>query len=390
MEDRGAAACKPYKKRSTMERIRWIANGSTSLAELVRGLLSSTRIGRREGGPAMKGSTKSIIVCLAVIVGSALFTDTRSHGYRPDPWITLKTKIALLTDIDVTGRRVNVDTVNGHVTLHGEVGSTKERARATEVAKRIEGTIDVRNLLHVASKTGTDPIDLCDDEIQHAVETAFEADPEIQRSGITVESVDAGVVRIAGKAPSVLDHLRAVKTARRVAGVRGVASAVENPLRLTDREVWGEMSAEEDTGITTATKMRFLADNAIPALEVNVDTESGVVTLFGVVPTEDAKLAAEAETSQVNGVKSVLNALQVVPGSAEKGVATNDDDVKKAVKSVLQGSSHLRQVDVEVQNGVARLSGKVPESMDRLQAAFVVRSAPGVRSVKNNLRVATN
>jgi osmotically-inducible protein OsmY len=338
----------------------------------------------------MKGSTKSIIVCLAVIVVSALLTDTSPHGYRPDPWITLKTKIALLTDIDVTGRRVNVDTVNGHVTLHGEVGSAKERARAAEVAKRVEGTIDVRNLLHVASKTGKDRIDLCDDEIQHAVKTAFETDAELRRSGITVESVDAGIVRIAGKATSVSDHLRAVKTARGVAGVRGVASEVKNPLRLTDREVWGEMTPGADQGITIATKMRLLADDAIPALEVNVDTESGVVTLFGIVPTENAKLAAEAETSQVNGVKSVLNVLQVVPGSAENAVAATDEDVERAVESVLQGSSHLRQVDVDVENGVARLSGKVPESMDRLQAACVVRSAPGVRSVKNNLRVATN
>jgi hyperosmotically inducible protein len=338
----------------------------------------------------MKGSTTTIIVSLSVIAGSALLTDTRSHGYRPDPWITLKTKIALLTDMDVTAHRVSVDTVNGHVTLHGEVGSPKERNRAAEVAKRIEGTIDVRNLLQVASKAGNDRIDLCDDEIQQAVETAFATDSRLQSSRITVESVDAGIVRLAGQATSVLDHLRAVKIARGVAGVRGVESEVENPLRLTDREVWGELTPGADQGITTATKMRLLADDATPALQINVDTESGVVTLFGVVPTEDAKLAAEAETSQVNGVKSVLNALQVVPGSAENAVAATDEDVEKAVESVLQGSNYLKHVDVDVDNGVARLSGKVPASMDRLQAAFVVRSAPGVRSVKNDLRVATN
>jgi hyperosmotically inducible protein len=338
----------------------------------------------------MKGSTTTIIVSLSVIAGSALLTDTSPHGYRPDPWITLKTKIALLTDIDVTGQRVNVDTVNGHVTLHGEVGSTKERSRAEEVAKRVEGTIEVRNLLRVASRMGQDRIDLGDDEIRQAVTTALETDAELESSGITVEAVDAGIVRIAGKAASVLDHLRAVKIARGVAGVRGVASRVENPLRLTDREVWGEMTPEGDQEITTATKLRLLADDAIPALAINVDTESGVVTLFGVVPTEDAKLAAEAEASQVDGVKSVLNVLQVVPGSAESAVMATDEDVKKAVKSALQGSNPLRQVNVDVENGVARLSGKVPASMDRLQAAFVVRSAPGVRSVKNDLRVATN
>ena len=165
--------------------------------------------------------------------------------------------------------------------------------------------------------------------IRQAVETALGS------SDIAVESVDSGIVRLAGQATSVFDHLRAVKIARGVAGVRGVASEVENLASHRPRGV-GRDDPEADPGITTATKMRLLADDAIPALEVNVDTESGVVTLFGVVPTQDAKLAAEAETSQVNGVKSVLNVLQVVPGSAENAVAANDEDVKQAVRSVLK------------------------------------------------------
>jgi osmotically-inducible protein OsmY len=335
----------------------------------------------------MKGSTTSIVISLSV-TGLALLTSANQNRYRPDPWITLKTKIALLTDLDVNGHRVNVDTVDGHVTLHGDVGSTKEMNRAAQVAKRIDGAIDVRNLLHVVSDTAKGPIDVCDDEIQKAVKTALESDAELRSSHITVQSVNNGTVLIAGKATSVLEHLRAVKAARGIVGVRRVASEVENPFRVTDREVWGELTPEEDSWITTATKMRLLADDATPALQINVDTDSGVVTLFGVVPTEEAKLAAEAETSKVSGVRSVVNVLQVAPDSAQNAVAASDDDVKRAVKSVLRRRDDLQHIDVEVENGVARLTGRVPESTDRLQASVVVRSARGVRSVKNNLRVA--
>ena len=148
---------KPYKKLSIASHILWITNLDFIQWRWYVGC-SHGRVSK--GGPTMKGSTTTIIVSLSVIAGSALLTDTRSHGYRPDPWITLKTKIALLTDMDVTGHRVSVDTVNGHVTLHGDVGSTKERIRAAEVAKRVEGTIDVRNLLRVASRMGQDRIDL--------------------------------------------------------------------------------------------------------------------------------------------------------------------------------------------------------------------------------------
>jgi osmotically-inducible protein OsmY len=337
----------------------------------------------------MRGSTQTIIVSLTAASALALLVDGHVNTYRPDPWITLKTKIALLTDIDVSVNRINVDTVDGHVTLHGEVGSAQEMKRAAEVAQRIEGAVDVRNLLHVVSDYGRDDIDLCDDEIRKAVTAALENDAALQRSHITVASVNNGTVLIAGTATSVVDHLRAIKTARGIVGVRRVASEVKNPPRLTDRDVCGAMMPDEDPWITTATKLRLLADDVTPALQINVDTDSGVVTLFGVVPTEGAKLAAEAETSKVRGVRSVVNVLQVVPDRAQDPVVASDDDVKKAVKSVLRGREDLRDIDVEVENGVARLTGRVPEPTDRLQASVVVRSARGVRSVENNIRVAT-
>jgi osmotically-inducible protein OsmY len=88
-------------------------------------------------------------------------------------------------------------------------------------------------------------------------------------------------------------------------------------------------------------------------------------------------------------VRSVVNVLQVVPDPAKDAVAASDDDVKEAVESVLRGRDDLRDIDVDVENGVARLTGRVPEPTDRLQASLVVRSARGVRSVKNNLRVTT-
>ena len=58
-----------------------------------------------------------------------------------------------------------------------------------------------------------------------------------------------------------------------------------------------------DMWITSATKMRLLADSQTPALDINVDTLAGVVTLFGIVPLQEAKAAAEADAHKVSGVK---------------------------------------------------------------------------------------
>jgi osmotically-inducible protein OsmY len=60
-------------------------------------------------------------------------------GRPPDAWITLKTKLALLTTEGVSGTAIKVDTVFGRVTLHGKVGSAEEKTKAETVAQKIDG-----------------------------------------------------------------------------------------------------------------------------------------------------------------------------------------------------------------------------------------------------------
>ena len=60
--------------------------------------------------------------------------------------------------------------------------------------------------------------------------------------------------------------------------------------------------AASDMWITSATKMRLLADPRTPALDINVDTRAGIVTLFGIVPSQDAKAAAADDARKVSGV----------------------------------------------------------------------------------------
>ena len=56
----------------------------------------------------------------------------------PDAWITTKAKMSLLTTEGVSGTSVNVDTVNGLVTLHGKVASDAEKQKAEQVVRGIE------------------------------------------------------------------------------------------------------------------------------------------------------------------------------------------------------------------------------------------------------------
>lgn len=339
---------------------------------------------------------------LALMTGSLALAAGSPQPYRADPWITMKTKIALLTDDNVSGTRVNVDTVNGRVTLHGKVETGAERARAEEIAKQIEGVTQVRNLLQVVPDVSRKNAEYKDTAISTNVKKVLEADAALDDSQIRVQSVNKGVVLLAGKSESLSAHLRAIRLARSVDGVRRVASEVQSPDQLADREIrQDEMVAQSppasaiqgvgstlsDMWISTASKMRLMADSDTPAMDINVDTDNGVVTLFGVVPTKESKQAAENDVLKVAGVKRVDNALEVVPSGEQKAGEVRDDLAIDSAREALRSKDVFKDVAVEVKNGVARLTGTVPSQSDWLMAAVTVRASKGIRSVNNDLKV---
>ena len=72
-----------------------------------------------------------------------------------DTWITTKVKADLLATEDVSGLALNVETVNGVVSLSGEVDSRAEADRAVKVASGIEGVKRVDGSGIKVRKAGT-------------------------------------------------------------------------------------------------------------------------------------------------------------------------------------------------------------------------------------------
>jgi osmotically-inducible protein OsmY len=278
-----------------------------------------------------------------------------------DAWITAKAKIALITTDGVSAMDVNVDTVGGKVTLHGKVGTQDAKEKAATVTKKIEGVRDVRNLLQVIEAGRHEETEVDDKAIAKNVEDALDADKSLEKSDISVQSVNNGVVLLGGHAASLGDHLEALNIASGTPGVRRVASEVTSDNRLYDDGIWHQGAMEqgtedaadtaEDAGdkiadaarsagegisdaaksvghasskaasatgnvfkdawITAATKTKLVADDAVSALDINVDTRNGVVTLFGTVESLQAKTAAEQDARSVSGVRDVKNEIEI-------------------------------------------------------------------------------
>lgn len=69
-----------------------------------------------------------------------------------------------------------------------------------------------------------------------------------------------------------------------------------------------------DSAITTKVKANLLTEKNLKSLGIDVDTNNGVVTLTGTVPSTAEKKQAEDVTRHVKGVKDVKNDLTLKTG----------------------------------------------------------------------------
>lgn len=74
-----------------------------------------------------------------------------------DASVTAKIKAKLLADPEVAGVHIDVDTIDGQVTLNGKVASEDQRTEAEKLASRTEGVKSVRNLIQVAGQPAPVP-----------------------------------------------------------------------------------------------------------------------------------------------------------------------------------------------------------------------------------------
>ena len=156
-----------------------------------------------------------------IVVGSAALARADVN----DAWITTKTKIALLTSEGFSVNGVNVDTMNGNVTIHGKVETAADRTKAEQTVRTVSGVKTVKNLLQVVPSDLKDVVAAKDSDIKDRVEESLKADAKME--DVKVASVNKGVVLLSGKTADLNQKLRAIENAYTVTGVRRVASEIQ-------------------------------------------------------------------------------------------------------------------------------------------------------------------
>ena len=142
-----------------------------------------------------------------------------------DAWLTTKAKIALLTTDGVSATAVNVDTVEGRITIHGKVGTAAEKAKAEQTVRQLDGVTDVKNLLQVVPEDQKKRVNAKDSDVKDRVEASLKASNTMD--DIKVASVNKGVVLLSGKTPSLGQKLLVIERVYTVDGVHRVSSEIE-------------------------------------------------------------------------------------------------------------------------------------------------------------------
>ena len=168
----------------------------------------------------------SLIRASVFAVAALIVAAGPARADQPDAWITAKTQVALMTTEGIRTSHLNVDTVKGIVTLHGQVPTAEQKAKAEEVAKTVDGVKAVKNLLQVVPSAERKVVNRSDDEIKKELDAAFKSHKVLKDSGIDIASVNNGVVLLSGKTKSHAAYVQSVQVADAVRGVKRVSSEV--------------------------------------------------------------------------------------------------------------------------------------------------------------------
>lgn len=172
----------------------------------------------------------------------------------------------------------------------------------------------------------------------------------------------------------------------------------EKPFPTPALTTQGSDKKQADAALSARIRSAIMRTKRLYNLNIGVENKSGSITLTGEVPTEIDKELAGTLAQETSGVKEVHNQLQVLPNLGRTNEPTTQDNAPLHVEDLemeanlreqLQAQSELKgqPILLKVNNRVVTLTGRVATEQQRLRAEQVLRNAPKVSSINNQLRV---
>lgn len=211
-----------------------------------------------------------------------------------------------------------------------------------------------------------------DGEIHQDVIRELKWDSRVDETDVGVE-VDRGVVTLTGVVDSYTARQAAQRAAHQVFGVKDVANDIH--VRAP-----GERT---DTDIALAVRTVLDWDPRVSNEDIRTTVADGWVTLEGEVDRYVERTDAERAVQGLPGVRGVTNLVTV---GGPTVMATN---IKESIEEALErrAERQAEKVQVQVHDGVVRLSGSVRSFAELRAVAGAAGHAPGVRKIENYLTI---
>lgn len=208
--------------------------------------------------------------------------------------------------------------------------------------------------------------------LREKVQEELEWEPSLDATEIGV-AVHEGAVTLTGHVDNYMQKLAAEKAAKRVADVFAVA----NDLLVRPPGT----ALRDDTDIAKEVADVLAWHVSVPDT-VKAVVRNGWVTLSGNVDWEYQKRAAAKAIRGLRSVRGISNDMTI------KQRATSMD-VKRKIDEAFERSAQVDagHVKVSVRDGKVTLTGTVRSWSERMEAEYAAWAAPGVTSVKNELKV---
>ncbi len=282
-------------------------------------------------------------------------------------------------DHAINVNKIDVEVLDGIVTLEGTVQNLKAKERATRVAELVKGVRAVSNLITIQPA-----VVMSDHGIRENVEQALLNDPATDSYEVAV-SVENKEVTLTGTVDSYQEKELCGHVAKSVRGVVGLTNNIhiDYDQDRPDREIQAE--------IEEALRWNVLVDDGL----INVEVEEGEVELSGIVGSAAEKTNAFF-TSWVTGVTSVDNSgLEVEWWAEDEELRKNqhtpvpDNQIEEAIIDAAVYDPRLLsvQIDPEAENGWVTLRGTVDNLKSKIAAEKLAEHTTGVVGVTNRIKV---
>src|ERR1700686_1147718 len=268
-----------------------------------------------------KGASKLFLMLILVLVlaGGIYFAYTRNASLRgafhsvkestQDATTTSRVRTALLLSKRVSPFDIKVETMQGEVTLTGQVPSDEVKDVAGAIAQDTAGVKQVHNDLGINPTAERNPETerlgerVADLEVKTVVGDALSKSPELKDKHIDVQ-VKNRTVTLGGTLETSAQKYNADQIAWQSSGVQGVV----NNISVIDAQAAPETADEK---LARRVEFELYSTRAVSLKNMQIHVTNGTATLTGNASSRAERLLAEKISQSVEGIRKVVNNLAV-------------------------------------------------------------------------------